>query len=336
MTGNVENENALKEIWVQVVSCLAELDCLCSLARLGSEMKLACIPHIESDKDGNEQSFELRGAIHPCLARSGQRKFVPNDVVIENKKKTFLITGPNMGGKSTLMRTVCVATIMAQVGSLVPAQSFKLTPVDRIFTRIGAKDSLQERKSTFYTELEETFVIVDNAKSNSLVIIDELGRGTSTYDGVALAYAILKYLTEEINCMTLFATHYHILVDEFRLYRSVCNYHMDYQFTEGMNLELTYKFLPGEATQSFGINAARIAGISEIILKRAQQKSMIMTKENKHVHYKTKILKSFNQTINALEILDKSSIVDLDYIYDKLHEAKNNLPTDFLEGPLFQ
>ena len=149
--------------------------------------------------------------IHPLVA-SSKIDFIPNDVITSNSASIFLITGPNMGGKSTLLRQTCLATIMAQMGSFVPARKFQLTAVDRIFTRLGASDRLLEGKSTFFIEMEETYNIVTQATKRSLLIIDELGRGTSTYDGLAIAYATLKYIAEEVKCLTLFATHYHPLI----------------------------------------------------------------------------------------------------------------------------
>lgn len=128
----------------------------------------------------------------------------------------MLLTGPNMGGKSTILRTVCTLAILAQIGCYVPAEMYDCDLVDRIFTRIGASDKLELGKSTFFIEMEETKSVLEHATSRSLAIIDELGRGTSTFDGLAIAYSVLKHIIESIKCYCLFATHYHILIDEFK------------------------------------------------------------------------------------------------------------------------
>lgn len=156
---------------------------------------------------------------HPCVSfMNADKPFVPNDTLISpNQDQTLLlVTGPNMGGKSTLLRQTCIAVILAQIGCYVPAESLTLTPVDRIFTRLGASDRILEGKSTFYVEMEETRNIISFATFKSLAIVDELGRGTSTFDGYSIAHAVLKFLVNNLRCRTLFATHYHMLLDEFR------------------------------------------------------------------------------------------------------------------------
>ena len=145
---------------------------------------------------------------------SSTRKFIPNDLTL-GSPNTLLITGPNMGGKSTLLRQTCLAAIMAQIGCFVAAESCRMSIVDRVFTRIGASDRILENKSTFFVELEETKAICELATKNSLVIMDELGRGTSTFDGYSIAHSVLTYLINHVSCRTLFTTHYHMLVDNF-------------------------------------------------------------------------------------------------------------------------
>lgn len=139
----------------------------------------------------------------------------------------MLLTGPNMGGKSTILRQTCVLVILAHLGCYLPASSCQLTPVDRIFTRIGASDKILAGQSTFYVEMSETSTILSHATEKSLVIIDELGRGTSTYDGTAIAYSTLKYVSEKIGCLTLFSTHYHSLVEDFSNDPNISLQHMD-------------------------------------------------------------------------------------------------------------
>lgn len=148
--------------------------------------------------------------------------------VSQDSPKIMLLTGPNMGGKSTILRQTCIAVIMAQMGCYVPAKSARLSPVDRIFTRIGANDNIMAGQSTFFVELQETSSILRNATSNSLVILDELGRGTSTFDGYSIAFATLEFLASEIKPLAMFSTHYHMLVDDFMIDPRIANCHMAY------------------------------------------------------------------------------------------------------------
>jgi DNA mismatch repair protein MSH6 len=167
-----------------------------------------------------------------------------------------------------------MAVILAQIGCYVPADAMTLTPVDRIFTRIGASDRILEGKSTFYVEMEETKNIIQFASSRSLAIVDELGRGTSTFDGYSIAHAVLKYLVGAIRCRSLFSTHYHMLLDEFRDSPGVKLYHMACRANEAQDeVVFLYKFQPGECPQSFGLNVARMAGIPRGVLDRARQKA---------------------------------------------------------------
>ena len=170
-------------------------------------------PQILSSEYGPQ--LELKEAFHPCVATSGFTKhFIPNDVSLTDPR-FLLVTGPNMGGKSTLLRQTCVAVILAQMGSLVPAAEAKLTLFDRIFTRLGANDRILEGKSTFYVEMEECKALISHGTEFSLAIMDELGRGTSTYDGYAIASGVVKYIVEDIKCLCLFSTHYHMLADQY-------------------------------------------------------------------------------------------------------------------------
>ena len=222
------------------------------------------------------------------------KRWIPNDINIGKPSNTILITGPNMGGKSTLLRQTCLAAIMAQVGCFVAADSCKMNVVDRVFTRIGASDRILENKSTFFVELEETKAICELATPNSLVIMDELGRGTSTFDGYSIAHSVLRYLIKKVNCRTLFTTHYHMLVDEFNdmpnevaLYRMAAAVIDDMQHekpkgkaktpakgqVDKRELEFLYKFEPGVAEASFGIVVARKAGLDARVLEIASRKA---------------------------------------------------------------
>ena len=188
-----------------------------------------------------------------------------------------------MGGKSTLLRQTCLAAIMAQIGCFVAADSCRLTVVDRVFTRIGASDRILENKSTFFVELEETKAICELATANSLVIMDELGRGTSTFDGYSIAHSVLSYLINRVGCRTLFTTHYHMLVDDFRtlsdrvsLFRMAAEVVREEAKTESAarkELDFLYKFEPGIAEASFGIAVAKMAGLNPKVLQTAALKA---------------------------------------------------------------
>ena len=180
-----------------------------------------------------------------------------------------------MGGKSTLLRQTCLAIILAQMGCFVPADRLIFTPVDRIFTRLGASDRILEGKSTFFVEMEETKSIVSQSTRRSLVIIDELGRGTSTFDGYSIANAVLSYLVRKIKCRSLFATHYHMLLDDFRNCPGVQSYHMACKEDPKLPdvIRFLYKFKKGECPQSFGMNVALMSGLDKKIVERAKFKS---------------------------------------------------------------
>ena len=220
----------------------------------------------------NSSHLEIKQMRHPCV----QGYFVPNDTLIAptRDQTLLLVTGPNMGGKSTLLRQTCAAVILAQIGCYVPAEAMSLTPVDRVFTRIGASDRILEGKSTFYVEMEETKNIIQFATCRSLAIVDELGRGTSTFDGYSIAHAVLKYLVGKLNCRSLFSTHYHMLLDEFRGAPGVKLYHMACRANEAKDeVVFLYRFEPGECPHSFGLNVARMAGIPRPVLERARLKA---------------------------------------------------------------
>mmetsp|Transcript_2807 Transcript_2807/g.6532 ORF Transcript_2807/g.6532 Transcript_2807/m.6532 type:complete len:1165 (-) Transcript_2807:166-3660(-) len=260
------------KLWSGVVSCLAELDCLMSLAVVSVNQSPSTKPIFEKQ----DKSFiEIRDAIHPTVASSqnvSNTAFIPNDIVIgaaENEAKFLLVSGPNMGGKSTLLRQSCVTVILAQIGCYVPAEHCKLAPVDRIFTRVGANDRIMQGQSTFMVELQETGNILKHATPRSLVILDELGRGTSTFDGTAIAYSVINYLLKEKKCMTLFSTHYHKLLDEFKNDKAVAMYHMACR-VEKEAVTFLYKFTKGTCKNSYGMNCASLAGLPKSVVERAK------------------------------------------------------------------
>merc|ERR1711879_270829 len=184
------------------------------------------------------------------------------------------------GGKSTLLRQACVCVIMAQIGCFVPATSASLTVVDRIFTRIGANDRIMSGQSTFFVELDETSTILNHATDKSLVILDELGRGTSTFDGTGIAYAVATHVAHEIKCRTLFSTHYHLLPNAFKEDPRICMYYMNFMMDEEtQDVTFLYKFTPGVCTNSHGLNCAKMAGLTPAIVERAKMLSQNFEKE---------------------------------------------------------
>ena len=197
--------------------------------------------------------------------------YVPNDIIFTPEAGRFwLITGPNMSGKSVFIKQAALLTLMAHIGSFIPAESAKVGLVDRIFTRVGASDELNRGLSTFMVEMTEAANILNNATRKSLVILDELGRGTSTYDGVSLAWSITEHLHDAISCRALFATHYHELSQLAESLPELRNYTVLVEEQKGHVIFL-HRIAPGAADKSYGIHVARLAGIPETILRRSEQ-----------------------------------------------------------------
>ncbi|XP_042189104.1 DNA mismatch repair protein Msh6 [Callorhinchus milii] len=272
----------------------AEWDVLISLAHYsqGGDGPM-CRPVVCLPEEDACSFLELRGSRHPCVSKTffGD-DFIPNDLVVGRgesedaegsdgaaQASCMLVTGPNMGGKSTLMRQAGLLVIMAQLGCYVPAESCKLTPVDRVFTRLGASDRIMSGESTFFVELSETSSILQHATQHSLVLLDELGRGTATYDGTAIASAVVKELAENIRCRTLFSTHYHSLVEDFshssavRLGHMACMVENECEDPSQETITFLYKFIKGACPKSYGFNAARLADIPEEIIQKGHQKA---------------------------------------------------------------
>lgn len=279
------------EKWEAVVQCISVLDVLISLTRYSQEIN-SVRPAISVPSEEVQPFIEIRDGLHPCVVTtfSGD-EFIPNDVVLGGSSEDahsplVLVTGPNMGGKSTLMRQTALICILAQLGSFVPASSCQLTPVDRVFTRLGASDRIMMGESTFFVELAETSSIIQHSTNHSLVLVDELGRGTATYDGTAIASAVVEALVK-LKCRTLFSTHYHSLVDDFADVKNVSLGHMACM-VEGENEEdpsqetitFLYKFTGGACPKSYGFNAARLAYLPEEVIRRGSQKARELEKNN--------------------------------------------------------
>ncbi|CAD8048051.1 unnamed protein product [Paramecium primaurelia] len=282
-------------VWDSLIKILNELDALCSLSVFGdtSDGKMT-MPIFTTDKI----KLVIKEGKHPCLTNIN---FVSNSIDMGEKLSKFqLLTGPNMGGKSTTLRMVCILAILAQLGCSVPCEEMELSPIDRIFTRIGAKDYLMEGKSTFYVELEETLLPLKYGTKNSLFITDELGRGTSTYDGVAIASAVMHYLIKKIQCRVLFATHFRILVEEAKLISEVTNVHMACYIQNGKVIFL-YRLKEGACEASFGINVAKVVGIENSIITKAEDMANFF--ENKVQKNTEQTLQKFNQILKEYGII---------------------------------
>ena len=247
-------------------SIIATLDALCGLAQLAAEQNY-CRPEMVSDSTVN-----IVAGRHPVLdIMQPLGAFVPNDTNIDEESGFLhLITGPNMAGKSTYIRQVALIALMAQIGSFVPATSAKIGVVDQIFARVGANDELSRGQSTFMVEMTETARILNTATNRSLVILDEIGRGTSTYDGVSLAWAIVEFLHDQIGCRSLFATHYHELTALESDLGGVSNYNVSVREWEE-KIVFLHKIVPGSADKSYGIHVARLAGVPTWVNRRAEQ-----------------------------------------------------------------
>ncbi|KAJ3091283.1 DNA mismatch repair protein msh6 [Quaeritorhiza haematococci] len=227
--------------------------------------------------------LELETLRHPCFMQRAGSDFIPNDTHLGGSESNMiLLTGPNMGGKSTLLRQTCIAVIMAQLGCYVPATKCRISPFDRIFTRIGANDNILAGQSTFMVELSETSKILKEATPRSLVILDELGRGTSTFDGFAIAYSVLHYLLTQIRCLGLFSTHYGMLTEEYKNNPLVQNMHMSF-FSDEDRREVTflYKLVRGVCPKSYGMNVASMAGVPMEIVDHADSVAREFQKNQK-------------------------------------------------------
>ncbi|KAL0435966.1 UNVERIFIED_CONTAM: DNA mismatch repair protein MSH6 [Sesamum radiatum] len=273
-----ENHNK----WRQLVSTVAELDVLISLS-IASEYYegKTCRPVLSASHSDEVPFLSAKSLGHPVLRSDtlAEGTFVTNDFKLggSGNASVIVLTGPNMGGKSTLLRQVCLAVILAQIGADVPAESFALSPVDRIFVRMGAKDHIMAGHSTFLTELLETASMLSSATCNSLVALDELGRGTSTSDGQAIAASVLEHFVRTVQCRGMFSTHYHRLAVDYQKDPKVALCHMACQVGTGVvgleEVTFLYKLTPGACPKSYGVNVARLAGLPDSVLQKATAKS---------------------------------------------------------------
>ncbi len=248
----------------QMANVIAEVDVLNNLAERAKTLDYHCPTLCKS------KGLIIKNGRHPVVERVLEDAFIPNDIEFNNEITTLLITGPNMGGKSTYMRQTALIVLMAHIGSFVPADKVNLGPIDRIFTRIGASDDLAKGQSTFMVEMTETANILHHATANSLVIVDEIGRGTSTFDGLAIAWSCAQYLSQHIRAFTLFSTHYFELTQLANLFKNIQNVHLDAKEYDD-NLVFFHKVENGPANKSYGLQVAKLAGIPKEVLNKASQ-----------------------------------------------------------------
>ena len=253
-----QHSNTLADI----ASRVAKLDAICSLAHIARERGWSRPELFDGD-----QRLEIKGARHPVLER--QAGFVANEVKFNSKRRFLLMTGPNMGGKSTYLRTTALICILAQCGSFIPAESGKISLVDRVFTRVGASDDLRRGRSTFMMEMIEVAHILRRASKSSLVLLDEVGRGTSTFDGLSIAWAVSEDITKRLACRTLFATHYHQLVGLEGEAPGLVNIHVQVA-KSGNELRFLHTVADGRCDDSYGVQVAALAGLPDDVVERAR------------------------------------------------------------------
>ena len=284
---------------------IAELDCYCTFARVAEEYDY-CRPRMT--KTGKLKIVDGR---HPIVERSVKDAFIPNSTELDDKDdRVIILTGPNMAGKSTYMRQVALITLMAHIGSFVPAKQASITLTDRIFTRVGASDSLSTGRSTFMVEMSEMANILNNATSKSLIIIDEIGRGTSTFDGLSIAWAVVEHIADKHKCgaKTLFATHYHELTELEGKLDGVKNYRITVK-EHGDEIIFLRRIMRGGADKSFGIQVARLAGLPYSLIERS--KEILQQLEDSDINNAaSRVRDTLAEQMNLLGSTDENDIME--------------------------
>lgn len=320
----------------QACESVAMLDCLLNFAYIAEKNNYTRAKLLYSGE------IKISGGRHPVVETLLEdTQFVPNDTVLNNiSQQLLLITGPNMAGKSVFIRQVALIALMNQIGSFVPAEKAHLSIVDRIFVRSGASDVITSGLSTFMVEMVETAHILHHATKNSLIVMDEIGRGTSTYDGISIAWAVAEYLVKTNNSKTLFATHYHELqVLEEQYPRQIKNFHLSVAEDKGEPIFL-HTILPGGASHSFGVAVAKLAGIPEPVIKRANE--LLKELEGRHLEKPVSETTPQTQQINLadhlihkeLELLDIANMTPIEAL-NKLSELKDKLKLFSLDDKKF-
>lgn len=306
---------------------LSEIDALVSLSVCSEEYNLVR-PNIT-----DEHVIDIKNGRHPVVEVVSKSEYVPNDCLLNNGVNTLLITGPNMSGKSTYMRQMAIIVIMAQMGSFVPCESATLPIIDKIFTRIGASDDLVSGESTFMVEMKEARNAICNAAKNSLILFDELGRGTATYDGMSLAQAILEYISDYIGAFTLFSTHYHELTRLDKKYKNIKNVHVS-AVENGNEITFLHKVKNGAVDKSYGIHVARLAKMPEELLNKAEEilNEYESNSKKKNPEEKIQLAMDFEpnvkkddiikETIEKIDVLNTTPIEALNLLFDLKQKIK--------------
>jgi len=329
--------DSMRSLWASAAQASAMIDALGSLAKASAKAGNTR-PIIKTCPSNGSPSMNIVQGRHPCVdfTHSGDN-FIPNDLTMGGEDgddpgaKILLLSGPNMGGKSTLLRQTCLIAILAQIGCFVPAEECTITPFDRIFTRLGASDRILLGQSTFFVELAETAAALRGATRRSLVIMDELGRGTSTFDGTAIASAAVKHLVESNQCLTLFATHYHSLLEDWKDKPAVRLGHMecfvdekehnvseDTSEDKESNITFLYTLGEGGCPKSFGINVARLAGLPEEVLEKAKYVSASFEESMNNANSRPFDARSDSIKLQIQEAIAKDKWEDVDQMWESL------------------
>ena len=311
----------------KTADALSELDCILSLAVCSEEYNL--VRPVINDNG----IINIKDGRHPVVEIVSKEEYVPNDCIMDNGINTLLITGPNMSGKSTYMRQLAIIIIMAQIGSFVPASSANLPIIDKIFTRIGASDDLVSGESTFMVEMKEARNAICNATEHSLILFDELGRGTATYDGMSLAQAILEYISENIKSYTLFSTHYHELTRLDKKFKNIKNVHVS-AVENGDTITFLHKVKNGAVDKSYGIHVARLAHMPTSLLARADEilSEYETNAKKKNPEEKVQLSMDFFQEtknsdiikekLESIDLMNTTPIQALNYLFELKEEIK--------------
>lgn len=289
---------------------LAEWDVLNSLSEIADKYNYV------RPSFNEEEVISMIDGRHPVI-ETMQANFVPNSILLDQKKNVAIITGPNMGGKSTVMRQLALLIVMSHIGSFVPAKSFYVPDIDAIYTRIGANDDIANGMSTFMVEMSESAYILNNATRKSLVLLDELGRGTATYDGLSLAWSIAEYLGNKVHAYTLFATHYLEMTELPDVNDNIKNYHVS-AIDQGEEIVFTHLIENGAANKSYGIHVAELAGINAEVLHNAKSKLKLLEKNSKKEIAELNIGEAaFHNSILELDVLNMTPIQALNWITEQ-------------------
>ena len=296
-----------KKIFIELSNILAYIDIIISFTIVSMENGYV------KPLFNNNGIYDIKKGRHPVVEKLiGDQIFVSNDIYFDNKERFIILTGPNMSGKSTYMKQIALISIMAQIGCFVPADYANISIVDKVLTRIGASDDILTGQSTFMVEMSEVASIINSATPNSLIILDEVGRGTSTYDGLAIASSISKYIVENINAKTIFATHYHELTDLENRYDNILNYRIEVEEKEG-RVNFLRTIIKGGADKSYGIEVAKLAGLPKVIIKESK-----------------KILKSLEESkkdsqLNLFDSIEYTEYDKLEEMEEKINELRNKI-----------